>query len=313
MTRANDAAGETGIGRRVLLTGGAGFLGISITRRLIELGFSVRVFDLTGDRRGLEAIAGGATEKAEWICGDVSDTAAMLDAARDCTEIIHLAGLLTPACKDDPLLGARVNIIGTINAFEAARAHGIEGLVYTSSGGVYGPDDDRQPFPTTHYGAYKLASEGNARAYWEDAHISSVGFRPFVVYGPGRESGLTAGITIACRAAADGGNYVVGFCGPVALVYVEDVTTAYVGAILKKPLGATTVNLTGHLTTVEEAVGIIREIVPGAEIGVEGPPIPSASGAPNEWATCGLELPDERSLRRGLAETIEFYRRLPGN
>ncbi len=308
MTPVDREAGRAGTGRRVLVTGGGGFLGAWIIRRLTGLGFAVRIFDLAADRRLLRSIAGGAAEDVEWVCGDVSDTSAMVEAAGGCTEIIHLAGLLTPACKDDPLLGARVNVIGTINAFEAARAHDIDGVIYTSSGGVFGPDDHRQPLPTTHYGAYKLASEGNARAYWEDARLSSIGFRPFVIYGPGRESGLTAGITTACRAAANGSPYVVGFRGEVALVYVDDVATAYVRALLELPVGASVINLTGHLTTVEETVGIIREIVPDAKIGFEGPPIPSASGAANEWATCGLGLAEERTLHTGLAETIAFYR-----
>lgn len=297
-----------GGGQRILMTGGGGFLGAWIIRRLCDLGFSIRVFDLDRDRALAGAIAGDVIDEIDWVRGDVTDTAAMRKAAAGCQGIVHLAGLLTTACVDDPLSGARVNVIGTLNAFEAAKANDITSVIYTSSGGIFGPDDARVPFPTTHYGAYKLANEGNARAYWQDARIASVGFRPFVVYGPGRESGLTAGVTLACRAAADGSRYVVGFSGAVGLVYVDDVAIAYVKALMKKPAGATTVNLTGHLTTVEEAVGVVNDLVPEADISVEGPPIPSASSAKNEWSTCGLGLSDERSLRDGLSETIAFYR-----
>ncbi len=295
-------------GERILITGGGGFLGAWIIRRLSNRGVSVRVFDISEDRRLPKAIAGAVADEVDWVSGDVADTAAMCEAARGCSAVVHLAGLITPACMNDPVLGAQVNVIGTLNAFEAAIANDIDSVVYTSSGGVFGPDDARVPFPTTHYGAYKLANEGSARAYWEDARISSIGFRPFVVYGPGRESGLTAGITLACKAAANGSRYTVGFSGIVGLVHVEDVATAYVNALLKKPRGARTVNLTGHHTTVEEAVTLISELVPGAEIAIDGPQIPSASGAQNEWTTCGLDLPDERSLRQGLSDTIDFYR-----
>lgn len=298
-----------GAGRRVLITGGGGFLGAWIVRRLCALGFSVRVFDLGDDRQLLESIAGNTAHDIDWVCGDVSDSGAMLAAAEGCSGMIHLAGLLTTACQDDPLAGARVNVLGTLNAFESARAHAIDSVTYMSSGGVYGPADGITPCPTTHYGAYKLANEGNARAYWEDARISSVGLRPFVVYGPGRESGLTAGITIACRAAARGSAYSLSFCGRVGLVHVDDVAAACVSALLQKPVGVRTVNLTGQVTTVEAAVEIIRELVPGADINVDGPPIPSAADAVNEWTSCGLDLPDERSLRSGLQHTIDFYRR----
>ena len=67
---------------------------------------------------------------------------------------------MTPTCQADPLLGARVNVIGTLNAFEAAKANGITQVFYTSSGGVYGLKDNQPPFPSTHYGAFKLANEG---------------------------------------------------------------------------------------------------------------------------------------------------------
>ncbi|WP_163837351.1 NAD-dependent epimerase/dehydratase family protein, partial [Providencia stuartii] len=63
------------------------------------------------------------------------------------------------------------------------------------------------PRPTTHYGTFKLACEGSARAYLADRGLASIGFRPFIVYGPGRETGLTAGPSLACRAAARGESY----------------------------------------------------------------------------------------------------------
>jgi len=215
---------------------------------------------------------------------------------------------MTPACQADPLLGARVNVIGTLNVFEAAKAHGIPQVVYTSSGGVYGLEDDQHPLPSTHYGAYKLANEGSARAYWADDGISSFGFRPFVIYGPGRDAGLTADITFACAAAARGEAYRVSLSGPIALVYVEDVAKAYVQALLLGRQGAHVANLTGQRTTAEKAVNLIRSLAPGADFTISGKPIPSISTAPNDWETCGLELPKERTLTEGLEKTIAFYR-----
>ncbi len=200
--------------KKVLITGGGGFLGAWILRLLHSQGILARIFELKDDRRHIEMIAAEAGRHAEWVTGDVADTEAMIEAARDCDAIIHLAGLMTPACQANPLLGARVNVIGTLNAFEAAKTHGISHVTYTSSGGVFGLEDDQAPFPLTHYGAFKLANEGNARAYWEDAGISSFGFRPFVIYGPGRDAGLTAGISLACLAAARGEAYSVAFSGP---------------------------------------------------------------------------------------------------
>ena len=294
--------------KKVLITGGGGFLGAWILRLLHSQGILARIFELKDDRRHIEMIAAEAGRHAEWVTGDVADTEAMIEAARDCDAIIHLAGLMTPACQANPLLGARVNVIGTLNAFEAAKTHGISHVVYTSSGGVYGFEDNRPPFPETHYGAFKLSNEGNARAYWADDRISSIGFRPFVVYGPGRDAGLTADISFACAAAARGEAYAVGLSGPIALVYVEDVARACTQAILQRTPGAQTVNLTGQKTTVEDAIAIMRALAPGAEITMSGDRIPSGATAPNEWTTCGLDLPAEHTLTQGLEKSIAFYR-----
>lgn len=93
-----------------------------------------------------------------------------------------------------------------------------------------------------------------------------------------------------------------------APVYVEDVARAFIEAMLQKQSGARTVNLTGHATTVETAVGIIRSVAGGADISISGEPIPSLSTATNERDTCGLKLPAEHSLAEGLEKTIAFSR-----
>lgn len=296
---------------RILLTGGGGFLGAWVARRLTRGNVAVRVFERHSDRTLVRAIAGEAADGLDWTVGDIGDTATVAAAAADCDGIVHLAGVLTPACQADPLAGARVNVLGTLNVFEAARRHGIRQVIYTSSGGVYGTDDRPEPFPMTHYGAFKLASEGSARAYWEDAGIASIGFRPFVIYGPGREGGLTAGPTLACRAAARGEVYAIPFSGAAGMVHVDDVAAACEAAVRTELSGAQTLNLTGQVATMDEVVEAIRRIVPGAGIHCEGPALPSGAGAANEWGNGLLPLGPERSLADGLADTVAFYRDQP--
>jgi nucleoside-diphosphate-sugar epimerase len=295
---------------RVLITGGGGFLGAWIIRQLSSAGMAVRVFDASDDRSLVKQFAGAeAAANLQWLNGDIADFNAVLEAAIDCDAIIHLAGVLTPACRVAPLLGVRVNVLGTLNVFEAAKRHGISKVIYTSSGGVFGPSDDVVPFPTTHYGAFKLANEGNARAYWEDAGIASIGFRPFVVYGPGRETGLSAGPTIACRAAAQGQSYVIPLTGKLGLVYVEDVAAAYFKAVEAPLIGAHTINLTGHAVEMDDVVTEICRIVPGAKITCQGPSLPSVATVRNEWANGLLSFGVERTLKEGLELTVEYYRR----
>ena len=172
--------------------------------------------------------------------------------------VINLAGLMTPDCSSNPILGAKVNLLGSINVFEALIENNIKFLVYASSAGVFGQKDNYYPFPETHYGAYKLAVEGVARAYFNEAGISSVGIRPYVIYGPGREVGGTAGITLACKAAKQGDSYTVNFSGKAGFVYVEDVADLVEMSIAQIPSGALTFNINGTTADVSDFINIIK-------------------------------------------------------
>ena len=295
---------------RTLITGGGGFIGAWIVRRLHHSGMALRIFDNHDQRDRLRALAGDeAAAAVAWQVGDIADTAEVIEAARGCDAIIHLAGVLTPFCQKDPLRGAQINVIGTLNVFEAARQHGIAHVTYTSSGGVFGPEDGTTPRPTTHYGAYKLANEGSARAYWEDHGIASIGLRPFVVYGPGRDTGLTAGPSLACRAAGLGESYTIPFTGSAGMVYVDDVAAVYEAAVHAQVRGAHTLNLTGHPASMDQVIDTIRQIVPDARVHCEGPSLPSAAHAVNDYANGLLSLPPERTLAEGIALSIRHYQR----
>jgi nucleoside-diphosphate-sugar epimerase len=114
-----------------------------------------------------------------------------------------------PFCRADPPRGALVNVVGTVNVFEAARrrAGQMAPVVYTSSIAVFTADDAdpasgrltaaAYPHPPNHYGVFKQANEGNARIYWLDSGVSSIGVRPMTIYGVGRDQGMTSGPTKA--------------------------------------------------------------------------------------------------------------------
>lgn len=294
---------------RILITGGKGFIGAALVRRLAALGHDLVVFDVADDRRLVAAIAGTAhTDAATWIVGDIVDSAAVDAAARGCDAIIHLAGVLTPECKANPRRGAEINLIGTLNVFEAARAHGIPRLVYTSSAGVFGADNGHTPLPQTHYGAFKLATEGCARAYWVDHRIASVGFRPYIVYGPGRETGLTAGPSLACRAAARGSAYVIPYRATAGLVFVDDVAGAFEAAVLRPPKGAHVFNLGGVVASNDDIVREILKHEPGASIIIDGPTIPMVPALAEDALDDILPGLPLTSLSDGIAQTLAFYR-----
>ena len=134
---------------RVLCTGGAGFLGAWLAKRLLAAGHAVRVFDRRDDRRLMDDIVGAQAAAIEWRTGDVAQPAEVMAASEGCDAIAHLAALLTPACRADPITGTNVNLIGTINVFEAARQRKMRNVVYASSAGVFGPNDGVVPFPMT--------------------------------------------------------------------------------------------------------------------------------------------------------------------
>jgi nucleoside-diphosphate-sugar epimerase len=295
--------------KRVLITGGSGFLGAWIIRRLTARGTDVRVFDIHANRGTVADIAGPVAHELEWQVGDIRDADAVRLAMQGCDGVIHLAGVLTPDCSAHPVRGAEINLMGSLNVFEAAHAHGIGQVVYASSAGVYGPHDALHPQPATHYGAFKLAVEGAARAYWHDRHIASIGFRPFVVYGPGRETGVSAGPSLACRAAARGEACTIGYTGASGLIYVDDVAQAFEQALLAPAQGASVYNLVGQSTTMDEVMAEIRRQVPGAQLKAEGPPLTIAPGISEDGLDALLPLRLRTGLTQGIEATLEHYRK----
>ncbi|HTD34627.1 MAG TPA: NAD(P)-dependent oxidoreductase [Candidatus Elarobacter sp.] len=292
---------------RVLITGGLGFIGAWTARVLLEQGHEVRTFDVHGERTFFEAIAGERREAVEHRTGDITEPDAVDAAVEGCDAVVHLAAVLIPTARKDPLLGARINVLGTLHVFEAAKKHGVRGVAYASSAAVFGPTDGIHPEPRTHYGAYKLCNEGNARAYWDDAGIRSVGLRPSTAHGPGREIGVTADPTLAMRAAVEGRPYTIRFTGATGMDYVEDVATIFARAATETPEGAHAFSLQGQLARIDEVLAAIREVVPGADVRAEGPELMFA--AELDEAPLHAVFPGIRRtpLRDGTRETIAFY------
>jgi nucleoside-diphosphate-sugar epimerase len=178
-----------------------------------------------------------------------------------------------PACRKDPLRGARVNVEGTIAVFEAAKAEGLARVVYASSAAVLGPPEDypdgaagdtAATLPRTHYGAFKVANELSARVYFSDDGVSSVGLRPWAVYGPGRDFGMTSAPTLAIQAAVLGVPYRIPYGGMNDLQFVDDVAKAFVASAASTLEGARVYNLRGDVVAVDRVIAEIEAAVPRA-------------------------------------------------
>jgi len=172
-------------------------------------------------------------------------------------QIIHLGALQVPFCKADPPRGALVNVVGTVNVFEAARRCEIPQVVYTSSIAVYGD-------PISLYGVYKTANEGTARAYWTDFGVASVGLRPMTVYGPGRDQGMTSSPTKAIVAAVLGYPYEITFGGSTLLQFAPDVASALLAAASSPADGPYVYNLEGIAASISEIVATLEQVVADA-------------------------------------------------
>src|SRR6185295_14644791 len=173
-----------------LITGAHGFIGAWIIKHLLEADARVVIFDRSSDPQRLRLIMSpDQISRAEVVIGDITEAGALSPVIEKygVTNVIHLAGVQVPTCRANPFLGATVNVIGTINVFEAVRqsAGQIRKVVYASSAAVFGGTEDERPMteaddplPLSHYGVFKRCNEGNARIYFLDNGIDSIGLRP---------------------------------------------------------------------------------------------------------------------------------------
>src|SRR5436190_12813307 len=250
----------------VLLTGGYGCIGSWIAKNLLERGDRVWIYDLKEDPKRMRLIMDEAQlRQIAFVQGDVTDLDGLRKAleAHKITHIVHLAGLQVPVCRADPILGAKVNVIGTLAVFEAVRQlHGqIQRLVYTSSAAVFGPPqqypkgrlaDDVPLIPSTQYGVFKCCNEGNARIYFQDFGISSVGLRPWTVFGVGRDFGMTSEPTKAIKSVALGRHYHISYGGYQDLQLVEGVAATFMRCLEGEYRGAKSYNLRGAVIAMKE-------------------------------------------------------------
>ena len=295
------------------ITGAQGCIGSWIVKALVERGDNVVVYDRSNDSRRLGAIMNAEDlKRVRVVLGDITDGFSVADALRyaGAKRVIHLAGLQVPTCRLDPVGGAAVNVMGTLNLFEAAKESGVERVVYASSAAVYGLNDDdvaldetAQVEPSTHYGVFKRANEGNARVYFLDHGVNSVGLRPLTVYGVNRDTGLTSDPTKAMKAAVMGQPFHIRFSGATDFQYVRDTAAAFIACADRAPEGAHVFNLHGETVTVDRIV----ELIGSESITFAGPPIPIAPAMDDSAIRRVLTDLPSTPLEVGVRETMERF------
>jgi UDP-glucuronate 4-epimerase len=306
-----------------LVTGAGGCIGAWVLRNLVRAGVAVTALDRDERHHRLPLLLNHEEiSQIHFIQGDISDYPVVEKAIEQsgADRIIHLAALQLPFCKADPVAGALVNVVGTVNIFEAAKRLGLKKVVYASSTAVYGPSEEYPqeplandaPFrPRSHYGFYKQANEGNARVYFQDEGLSSIGLRPYVVYGAGRDQGMTSTPTKAMLAAAAGQPYHISYGGRYCFQYGDDTARAFIQSARAEFMGAGAFNIGGASVSTAEVIRAIEQAEPSAreKITYEDAPLPFPEEVDNQALVDAIGPLTFTPLADGVAETIEIFRR----
>ncbi|MEM7334484.1 MAG: SDR family NAD(P)-dependent oxidoreductase [Chloroflexota bacterium] len=305
---------------KYLVTGAMGCIGAWVLKHLAEQGKQTISFDLSTDRHRLDLLMPSEEQEAiTFIQGDLTDYEQVETAVNQhgITHIIHLAALQVPFCRADPVLGSQVNVVGTVNIFESALKADIKHVALASSIAVYGgvaeyPEGlvthDAPRKPHTLYGVYKVANEDTARVYWQDYGVSSLGLRPYTVYGVGRDQGLTSDPTKAILAAIKGEPFEIGFGGKMQFQLASDVALQFIDASEQKIEGSHFYNLGTPVTHVDEFVSHIQHAIPNTQITRTDTILPFPEGFDDTELKTAVGTVYETPLQEGIAQTIEHFK-----
>lgn len=310
---------------RFLVTGAQGCIGAWVVKQLLDQNLPVVTLDLGTNLDRLELISEhGSNRLLERVAGRIEDTEllAQLVKEREITHVIHLAAVLMPFCQTQPVAGGMINVIGTLNVFQAARDAGRPvRVVYASSSAVWGPEDaygarplsEEDPLkPGTHYGVFKMANEGSARIFYQTSGISSIGLRPWTVYGVGRDRGLTADPTLAMKAAVLGVPFQIRVSGFMDMQYVEDVAETFVKCAQSEIEGAHVFNLAGDIVQMNDLVAKIEHYAPEAKglLTVGGPQVPVSFHMDATALHTAVPGITRTSLDAGIEKTVNRFEAL---
>ncbi|MEW6281863.1 MAG: SDR family NAD(P)-dependent oxidoreductase [Candidatus Eremiobacterota bacterium] len=302
---------------KVLVTGGAGFIGSHIAAHFLSQGAEVVVLDSfrSGSRRNLEELPG-----ARLVEASVTDPGAVLSAARGADYVFHLAAMVSvPESLEKPEECVDINVVGTLNVLRAARSHGCRKVVLSSSAAVYGDDpelpkrESMRPCPRTPYGITKLDGEyylEMARTEWG---VPTVSLRYFNVYGPRQDprSQYAAAIPTFASRALKGEDVSIYGDGLQTrdFIYVRDVVAANVLAATNSAMWGT-FNVAGGkaVTILELAREIVRRVGSPSRI-LHGPERPGdiRHSVADVGRIRGFGFEPEIALREGLAATLDFF------
>lgn len=303
---------------RLLITGGAGFVGSNLAKMALERGIDVTILDdlSTGYRENLDGL------DVTFIEDSILNVSAVRRALDGVDSIIHLAALgSVPRSIKDPFATHNVNATGTLTVLDEARAAGIKHVVVASSSSVYGtnpalPKNEREWVrPMSPYAVSKLATEQYALAYQQSFGMETLAFRFFNIYGPGQRSGhvYAAVIPIFLDALLRGESLHINGDGSHSrdFTYVETVCQVLLSAAERRVTHPEPVNLAfGTNTTLSELAQVMGE-VSGREVKVEHreprPGDVKHSQANNDVLRSLFPEVDPMKLKQGISNTLAWF------
>jgi UDP-glucose 4-epimerase len=307
---------------RILVTGGAGFIGANLVRRLLTAGDDVTVLDdlSTGYASNLAGL------DPRFIKGSILDPDRLAEAIAGAESVIHLAAIPSvPRSVKDPVRSHEANATGTLRVLEAARTAGVRHVAVASSSSVYGSNptlpkpEDTYTWPLSPYAASKLAAEAYALAYFRTYELPTIAFRFFNVYGPLQAAGhaYAAVIPTFIDAALRGQPLPVHGDGLQSrdFTFVDAVTSVLADAAHRRVASETPVNLAlGTNTTLLEAISTLESLL--------GRELPRDHGAPRVGDVRASQANGTRlrelfpdieiaDFRQGLHRTLDWFTTLP--
>ncbi len=259
-------------GRRVLVTGADGFIGSHLAERLVREGARVRAFVLYNSFNScgwLDESPDALRSEMEVIAGDIRDARSIADAAEGCEVIFHLAALISiPYSYQSPESFVETNIRGTLNLLNAARAHGVERFVQTSTSEVYGtarslPIREDHPLQAqSPYAATKIAADQLALSFHHAFDVPATVLRPFNTYGP-RQSARAVLPTILSQLLAGRCEIKLGALEPRRdMTYVTDTVEGFLLAAQAPDAAGQVIQLgTGHDVSVGELFALAQRVL----------------------------------------------------
>jgi UDP-N-acetylglucosamine 4-epimerase len=257
---------------KVLVTGGAGFIGSHLVDRLLAEGFEVTVLDDFSTGRMENISCHKDVREFHLVRGDVRDAGLVRKVVEDVDGVFHLAALVDVALSiENPVLFNEVNVVGTLNLLGACVDSDVRRFIFASSAAVYGNSksakkrEDMLPRPISPYGVSKLAAENYVQVFNEFYGLETVSLRYFNVYGPrqGLASSYSGVIVAFMSRLLKGQPPVIHGDGKQSrdFVHVDDVVSANLLALQSKKVVGGVFNIgSGTSTTVYELANILQQI-----------------------------------------------------